>query len=356
LAGVDVILDSVRHTRTDSSGRFRFEDVPYGRHLVEARYASGRPTFFTTPSPAEVEMGAFVHFGIALTRSSLRGVVRTDAGRGLSGVVVHVASADRRTSIRTGDDGTFVAEGLSAGDYDVTVEAGSVPAGYPVDTLAPQRVRVGENAPGRAAFVLQPYRSVSGRARIFNRESGQYVGLVGATVELQPLGRQSVTDADGQYAFRNLSPGEYTIVAKHNGRDSVVAVSVPEGPAIVKDIDVALVPASDVVVADAKRGRIAERVAMATGAFTIQVAESSSARHARAMVNELKEAGHAAYLVEPVRSGSSVPYHVRVGYYSTLAEAARSARVLEKSLGWRLSVTTAPPHLAVAGKTASYGQ
>ena len=52
LAGVEVVLDGVRFTRTDSSGRFRFDDVPHGRHLVEARLTLGRPTFFTTPSPA----------------------------------------------------------------------------------------------------------------------------------------------------------------------------------------------------------------------------------------------------------------------------------------------------------------
>jgi hypothetical protein len=175
LTGVEVVLDGVRHTRTDGSGRFRFDDVPYGRHLVEARYTSLRPIFFTTPSPAYVDTGGFVHFGIALSRSSLRGVVRSDAGLGLSGVVVHIRGAERQITIRTSDDGTFVAEGLWAGEYDVTIEAGSVPAGYPVDTLTPQRVRVGETAPGRATFVLRPYRTVSGLARLFNRKSGQYV-------------------------------------------------------------------------------------------------------------------------------------------------------------------------------------
>jgi cell division septation protein DedD len=374
LAGVEVILDSVRHTRTDGTGRFRFDDVPHGRHLVEARYASGRATFFTTPSPADVETGGFVHFGVALSRSSLRGVVRTDAGLGVPGVMVHIAGAERRTTIRTADDGTFAAQGLLAGDYDVSLDAGSVPAGYPVETLAPQRVRVGETTPGRATFLLQPYRSVSGRARVFDRETGQYVSLGGATVELQPLRRQSVTDANGQYAFRDLPPGEYTIVANHNGRDHVVTVSVPEGPALVKGVDVAVVPASDVVPAGSLRARASDRpaasaqarkardesgedgAATAAGSFTIQVAESASARHARAMVTELKEAGHAAYLVEAERLGSGAPYHVRVGNYPTLAEAARSARTLEKALGWRLSVTAVPPHLAGAARGISYSQ
>ena len=73
------------------------------------------------------------------------------------------------------------------------------------------------------------------------------------------------------------------------------------------------------------------------------------------MVNELKEAGHAAYLVDEARSGSSARYGVRVGRYATVDEATRSARILEKSLGWRLSVTVAP-HLAAAGRAVSYSQ
>jgi hypothetical protein len=379
LAGVDVVLDNVRHSRTDSSGRFRFDDVPYGRHRVEARYVSEQPTFFTTPSPAEVETGASVHFGIALARSSLRGVVLTDAGIGVSGVLVHIAAADRPTTVRTGDDGTFVAEGLAAGDYDVTIEAGSVPVGYPVDTLAPERVRVEQTAPGRVRFVLRPYRSVGGRARLFNRETGQYVALARASVELQPLRRQSVTDANGQYAFRDVPPGKYTIVAKHDGREHLAAVSVPDGPAFVKDMDLAVIPVAAVLAgagsprggtgdrrtvlrqAGEDRAQIDEggsakaaRPAATSGLFAIQVAESTSARHAQAMVNELKSAGHPAYLVEPDRSGLNGPYHVRVGHYSTVAEANRSARTLEKAIGWRMSVTAAPPDFAVRGKAVSY--
>ena len=95
---------------------------------------------------------------------------------------------------------------------------------------------------------------------------------------------------------------------------------------------------------------------MAGGLFTIQVAESTNARHARAMVTELQDAGHAAYLVDAARSGSSVPYLVRVGHYSTFDEATRSARILEKSLGWRLSVTPVAPHIAAAGKAVSASQ
>jgi hypothetical protein len=59
------------------------------------------------------------------------------------------------------------------------------------------------------------------------------------------------------------------------------------------------------------------------------------------MVEELKGEGHAAYLLEP-SSPSSGRYQVRVGRYSTLAEADRSARELEKRLGWQLRIMSAP--------------
>jgi cell division septation protein DedD len=386
IPGVEVVLDGVRRTRTDASGRFHFDDVPYGRHHVEAQYTGDQPTFFTTPSPAEVEVDASVDFGIGRAFSSVRGFVRTDAGAAVSGVVLRVSGPDRAITARTGDDGSFVAEGLPAGTYEVAVEPGSVPAGYAVDALLPQRVIVAETTAGRAGFVLQPYRTVSGRARLFDREKGQYVALAHAPVELQPLGRQSITDADGSYAFRDLPAGAYTVVTTQGGQQHTARVVVPEGPSLVKDVDVAVVPPAKGVegalLASASPARTnpratqSERPASRTttaatrgasssadtpaggGSFTIEVAESTSARHARKMVDELKDAGHAAYLIEPAGTRRTASYHVFVGHYTTLAEANQSARSLEKTLGWRLHVTASmaarPPTLVNRGKAVSY--
>ena len=362
LADVDVILDNQQHTRTDALGRFRFDDVPYGRHRVEARYTSRQPTYFTTPSPAEVDTGSSVHFGVAPSRSSLRGAVLADAGAGINGVLVEAVNGEHRTTARTADDGTFVMEGLAPGDYDVSIDAASVPAGYPLDRVAAQRVRVEETEPGRTRFVLQPYRSVAGRARVFDSTHGQYVALSGATVQLLPSGQTSVTDSQGRYAFRNLPAGRYTIVAKEDGRESSAAVNLAEGPAIVKDVELTVVPvvaavgsANSLAVAKATHeplaapllDQVVQAVAPANanaassaadGMFTIAVAESSSARHARAMVAELKDAGHAAYL-ETTASSSTAPYRVRVGHYSSATDAERSARILERALRWHVSVT-----------------
>lgn len=360
VAGVEVILDGVRRTRTDASGWFKFDDVVYGRHRVEARFESEQPTFFTTPSPAYADMGEFVHFGVGLARSSVRGIVRTDAGSGLPAVVVRVTGADRELSIPTGTDGTFVAEGLPSGTYEVAIDPGSVPAGYPVDALRPEHVVVEDTTPGRITFVLRPYRSVSGRARLFNRTSGKYEPLAQTVVELRPLGRRSVTDANGLYTFRDLPSGEYTIAALHNGQERIVALSVPDGPALLRDMDVAVVPPADVSAApllagspqaaprpiaknERKRSAAQDMKPMVPAAFTIHVTETSSARHARAMVEELKGGGYAAYFVE----AAPAAFEVRIGPYATLADADRSVRVLEKTLGWKLRVTAAVPQPAL---------
>ena len=131
------------------------------------------------------------------------------------------------------------------------------------------------------------------------------------------------------------------------------------GPALVKNIDLAALPDAS---AGSLHGSAGDRRPVSAPAseerphadegsrakadgsgaisswFTIQVAESTSARLARAMVDELKNAGHAAYL-ERAGSGVNAPYRVRVGHFSMRADATRSARTLEKALGWHMSVT-----------------
>lgn len=212
----------------------------------------------------------------------------------------------------------------------------------------PQRVHVDYDAPGRAKFVLRPSRSIAGRARVFNRESGQYIVLANATVELLPLQRQSVTDANGQYAFRNLPAGDYTLVATVDGHEQRRAVTVPDGPALMKDIDLALLPGTTTVSVNSPASSASDKPStpvVASGqiqqgeedVFTIQIAALANVRLATAMIKELKAAGHAAYLDQVAPSGTR-SYRVCVGPYAQVAEAEQSARKLEKTLGWQMSV------------------
>ena len=240
---VDVVLDGVRQTKTDASGAYRFDGVSAGPHRVEVRYAADEPFLLTTPSPRVVEPGTPVNFGIGAVMSSIRGVVDNDAGVGLLGVIVRVTADGRQRTAQTLDDGTFVVEGLKPGPHTVTVNPASVPAGYVLQGGLSHAVSVEPAASAHARFTLRPYRSISGRIRVFDRRSGQYVSLANATVRLLETERLGTSDARGGYAFRDLAAGAHTVEVTHDGVAYSAAVTLPAGPASLKDVDIAIVPA-----------------------------------------------------------------------------------------------------------------
>ena len=243
IQGVEVVLDLARHTRTDAAGRFEFGDVPNGRHRIEVRYAGDRPFFFTTVSPADVETGDTVDFGIGVRQSSLRGIVRNDVGAGLRGVVVLLIDDTRVLEAKTTDDGTFIIEGLSAGTYEVGIDPSSLPGGFPLDPVGPERVSALVDAPGRVEFVLRPYRTVAGSVRLFNRTTGAYLPLAGATVQIDELNRRTLTDANGAYMFRDLPAGYFAVSVSHEHQVGLTHITVGDGPTFLRNVDVSVVPA-----------------------------------------------------------------------------------------------------------------
>jgi hypothetical protein len=58
------------------------------------------------------------------------------------GVLVLIVKADHRITVRTSDNGAFVGEELPTGEYEGSIDAVTLPAGYPVNTLMAHRVRV----------------------------------------------------------------------------------------------------------------------------------------------------------------------------------------------------------------------
>ena len=358
LAGVEVVLDNVRSTRTDSSGRFRFDDVPYGRHRVEARYASDQPTFFTTPSPADVDGGSSVQFGIALSRSSLRGVVLTDAGTALSGVLVHIAGADRRTTVRTADDGTFIEEGVLAGDYDVTHRGGlgsrRLPGRHPRASARSRRAERAGPRQVRAAAVTaacRPGPVVQSRDRPVCRAGWSNSGAAAAAAAVRDRRQRPSTPSA---IFRRASTPSWRSTTDASTSS---AVSVPDGPALVKDIDVAVLPGAGVAAGAGTSPGEHRRAAHGGGAGIEEPAESEEAAGAsagtaapsgvhdsgcgvgqraprRGMVDELKSAGHAAYL-EPSAAGSerAVSRARRALFEPGRRRTGRRARSRRRSVG-----------------------
>jgi hypothetical protein len=235
---VEVMLDDRRRTLTGADGSYRFPNVPRGKHRIVAMYRSRDPFFFTTASDLEVDEDAAVDFGIGYSLSGLTGEVLNDAGQGVAGVAVAIRSRGRKWSATTEADGTFFVSSLVAGEYDVQVDDDSLPAGYSAGGLGePQRVTVGASSPGKAAFTVRAFRSISGRALSYDSKAGRYLPVNGAQVILRETGLTTMTDPMGQYLFRDLAAGTYTLSVQNGGQTSAHTVRLGDQPADLINVD-----------------------------------------------------------------------------------------------------------------------
>jgi cell division septation protein DedD len=87
--------------------------------------------------------------------------------------------------------------------------------------------------------------------------------------------------------------------------------------------------------------RRAPELPAATAPFAIRIAWFGDAASGTVLVEELRTAGFAAYLVQPAGTTTNAGYEVRVGLFETQEAAEQEARVLEKRLGTNLRVITA---------------
>ena len=109
----------IGHTTTTASGSFVVRGLSDGPHVVD--------TF--TGYSFEIEINGETTFDIKLPRNLVSGIVRSEftnspIGGGLARLKsVNVPEATRPVQItkRIGSDGTFLFEGLAAGEYDVIV-------------------------------------------------------------------------------------------------------------------------------------------------------------------------------------------------------------------------------------------
>jgi hypothetical protein len=241
LPDVEVVLDDSRRLRTDKDGRYTFSRVSYGLHSVEVIYHSAQPFFFTTASRVQSDINAEVNFGVSLSLARLFGSVRNDTGTGLSGVEVNVSKGRQRFRAQTDAEGGFRVEGLPTGEYQVTIDRDSVPPGYSVTELETQRTPVDPSANGQCAFTLRAIRNISGRVTIYDRSSQREIFVPRILVLLRELSRESITDENGIYLFRNLPAGSYTLTVLYEGKESRKEVMLPDAPAFPKSIDISLV-------------------------------------------------------------------------------------------------------------------
>ena len=196
-----------------------FSGVSYGLHSVELVYHSTSPFFFTTASRVRSDADTEVNFGIGLSSARLFGSVRSDAGIGLPGVEISVSKGPQHFNAQTDAEGKFRVEGLSRGEYEVKLDADSVPPGYLLEDLETQRTTVDASAPAQIAFTLKAIRNISGRVTIYDRASHQEIPVPGITVLLRELSRMSVTDEKGVYLFRDLAAGPIAWSSSFKGKN-----------------------------------------------------------------------------------------------------------------------------------------
>ncbi|MEV5752228.1 MFS transporter [Actinoallomurus sp. NPDC052308] len=141
--------------------------------------------------------------------ASLAGVVRAAAtGRPVAAAVVVVTDAHGEVigSAQTGDDGAFVFDDLVAGTCVVAVSAGG-------HRPAALHVEVGAGGTTRCEVELPAGVRVRGTVRAGSDDlllADARVTLVDAAGNVVAT---ATTGADGAYAFENLDPGSYTVIA-----------------------------------------------------------------------------------------------------------------------------------------------
>jgi hypothetical protein len=150
VAGIPVSLDRTRIAHTDAEGRYRFAEVPEGvRNIaiavqeLPAEFDPGPPADAVAVRPGRVVRADLTVF--PLTR--LTGTVLGPAGANLDNVLVRLLPTARYTT--TDNKGNFAFENLREGDYELTVDAATLP-GHAVITSAarvPVAVRCGSPAP-----------------------------------------------------------------------------------------------------------------------------------------------------------------------------------------------------------------
>jgi hypothetical protein len=237
LGGIEVRLDENRITHTDASGFYSFHHVPFGVHRVEAKLLSDEPFFFTTDSPATVDMNATADFGINFAKGQIFGFLLNDAGAGIGGIIVELKGDKVTHRVQTGLNGKFAFTGLAPGNYSVATLPDSYPPGYALQDLAAQTVVVDAGKPASAQFTAKALRSIAGRVLVYDKATLQTAPLSGVTVRLKELSLEVKTGAGGAYIFRNLAAGTYTVAIEHEGREITRTVTLEPPPASIRDID-----------------------------------------------------------------------------------------------------------------------
>lgn len=294
-------------TRTEADGRFVIEGLPARKLGVRATVE--REPVLEEPIEVAVPAGGEVSVVIALVAGgAVHGSVVDQRGAPVPGATVNASGSKRwewfgNTSSHTRDDGGFAIDGLRPGKYRVVASRGDwgerlrAPGkndddqgGEAVEVIAGQtasvRLVVESQAGEISGRVVDPKgQPITDAFLDAQRESDSAAAAEGSArrgVRWSWRGVPVLTDTDGKFTLRELSPGKYTVRAYRRGGGEALAEHVAVGGSVTLTIRptgsiagaVKSTPAPDrmtlAVVDKASSFRRSEEFFRSNGAFTIR--------------------------------------------------------------------------------------
>jgi hypothetical protein len=150
------------------------------------------------------------------------GRVISDGGSGIAGAVLSAGAlngtAARTTITATSDaDGRF-AFAVPPGKFRVGLTAASLPPGYSIGGGRERDVTVETDTPQSISFEVRAFRSIAGHAG----------GASEARIE--SLDRRVPVDREGNFVFRSMPSGTFTITARRGAHTLRHTVTLPAEP------------------------------------------------------------------------------------------------------------------------------
>jgi len=150
---------------------------------------------------------------------------------------VSVTGAQKTYTAVTDGEGHFLLADLAAGSYRIEPKAESLPAGYLSEGLDPVTTDLQLGAPTHVTFTSKAIRTISGRVKAFDSQGRKEVLLGGIKVTIVELKRESITDEEGNYLFRELPAGSFTLLVNDGKQDFTLKVTLAATPAFSRDND-----------------------------------------------------------------------------------------------------------------------